>query len=80
MDHTLADVIPVGSEERKPFRRPWVTFAIDVATRMVTGVHVSFDAPLALSIALCLDHSVKEKSDGGEAGTRLPDWPAVSVP
>lgn len=80
MDHTLADVILVDSEERKPFRRPWVTFAIDVATRMVTGVHASFDAPSALSIALCLDHSVKEKSEGEEIGTRLPDWPAFGVP
>ncbi len=80
MDHTLADVILVDSEERKPFRRPWVTFAIDVATRMVTGLHVSYDAPSALSIALCLDHSVREKSEGDEAGTYLPDWPAFGVP
>ncbi len=80
MDHTLADIILVDSVERQPFRRPWVTFAIDVATRMVTGVHVTFDAPSALSNALCLDHSVREKSDERSPGGVARDWPAFGVP
>ena len=37
IDHTPADKILVDSFERKPVGRPWVTLAIDIATRMVTG-------------------------------------------
>ena len=40
IDHTPADIILVDSFERQPIGRPWVTLAIDVATRMVTGYHV----------------------------------------
>jgi putative transposase len=35
IDHTPADIILVDSFERKPIGRPWVTLAIDIATRMV---------------------------------------------
>ena len=33
IDHTLVDVIVVDELERKPIGRPWLTVAIDVATR-----------------------------------------------
>lgn len=51
VDHTPADIILVDSFERKPIGRPWVTLAIDIATRMVMGYHVSFEAPSRLSVA-----------------------------
>jgi putative transposase len=35
--HTLADVVVVSSVDRRSLVRPWLTLAIDVATRMVTG-------------------------------------------
>jgi putative transposase len=44
IDHTPADIIIVDSFEHKPIGRPWVTLAVDIATRMVTGYHVSFEA------------------------------------
>lgn len=37
IDHTLADVVVVASSDRQPLQRPWLTLAIDVATRVVTG-------------------------------------------
>ncbi len=54
IDHTPADIILVDSFERKPIGRPWVTLAIDITSRMVTGYHVSFEAPSRLSVAFVL--------------------------
>lgn len=54
IDHTLADVILRSDDNRDlVLGRPWVTLAIDVRTRMVVGVYVSFDPPSATSVALC---------------------------
>ena len=44
IDHTLADVILVDEVERRPIGRPWLTLAIDIATRMIAGFHLSLDA------------------------------------
>lgn len=80
IDHTPADVILVDSFERKAIGRPWVTLAIDIATRMITGYHVSLDAPSRLSIALCLTRAVAPKADLlAELGTKAP-WPAQGKP
>ena len=40
VDHTLVDVIVVDDWERKPIGRPWLSLAIDVATRNVLGFFV----------------------------------------
>jgi putative transposase len=37
IDHTLVDVVVVDELERLPLGRPWLTLAIDVASRMVNG-------------------------------------------
>jgi hypothetical protein len=47
IDHTLADVIVVDSRVCKPIGGPWLSVAIDVATRCVLGVHVEQEAPSA---------------------------------
>ncbi len=39
IDHTLVDVVVVDELARKPIGRPWVTLAINVATRAVLGFH-----------------------------------------
>jgi putative transposase len=40
IDHALVDVVVVDELARKPIGRPWVTLAIDVATRAVLGFHL----------------------------------------
>lgn len=62
IDHTLADVIVVDSRSRKPIARPWLTVAIDVATRCVLGFHVALEAPSSLAVALCLEHACLPKT------------------
>lgn len=80
IDHTLADIILVDSFERKPIGRPWVTLAIDIATRMVTGYHVSLEAPSRLSVALCLTRAVAPKAELlSDLGSSTP-WPAQGRP
>ncbi|WP_149789486.1 Mu transposase C-terminal domain-containing protein [Lutimaribacter pacificus] len=80
IDHTPADIILVDSFERQPIGRPWVTLAIDVATRMVTGYYASLEAPSRLSVALCLTQAVAPKAELlAELACNTP-WPAQGKP
>ena len=63
IDHTPADIILVDDTYRKPIGRPWITLAIDVYSRMVTGYYLSFDPPSGTSVAMCIAHSVIEKDE-----------------
>jgi len=45
IDHTPVDVIVVDSLTRKAISRPWLTLAIDVATRVVMGMSVTLESP-----------------------------------
>jgi putative transposase len=80
IDHTPADIILVDSFERKPIGRPWVTLAIDIATRLVTGYYVSFEAPSRLSIALCLTRAVAPKAEFLTDLESKAEWPAQGKP
>jgi putative transposase len=62
IDHTRVDVIVVSEITRKPLGRPWITLAIDVATRVVMGMFISFDAPSVTSVCLALTHACLPKS------------------
>ena len=81
IDHTLADVIVVDQEHRLPIGRPWLTLAIDVASRMVAGFSVSLDPPSTLSVSLVITHAVLPK-DTWLADRELSniDWPVAGIP
>ncbi|WP_431105194.1 hypothetical protein [Sinorhizobium meliloti] len=49
VDHTKADIFVVDEETRQPIGRPWLTLAMDVCSRMVTGFYLTMDAPSRLS-------------------------------
>ena len=61
IDHTPADMIVVDDVHRRPIGRPWLTLAICVYSRMVTGYYLSMDAPSAVSVAMCVVHSILPK-------------------
>lgn len=61
IDHTKLDINVVDDERRQPIGRPWLTLAIDVYSRMVTGLYVSLDAPSAFSVGMCMCHSILPK-------------------
>jgi putative transposase len=50
IDHTPVDAIVVDSLTRKAIARPWLTLAIDVATRVVMGMYVTLEAPSIHSV------------------------------
>lgn len=63
IDHTQADIILVDDVMRQPLTRPWVTLAIDVWSRMVAGLYISFERPSAASVGLCLARAICPKRE-----------------
>lgn len=61
IDHTPMDIILVDDTHRKPIGRPYLTVAIDVYSRMITGYYISLDAPSATSVGMCLVQSILPK-------------------
>lgn len=62
IDHTPVDLMLVDSEHRKPIGRPYLTLAIDVYSRMVTGYYLSLDPPSVISTSMCLSRSILPKN------------------
>lgn len=63
IDHTPVDLILVDDIYRKPIGRPYLTLAMDVYSRMITGYYLSFDPPSETSVAMCVAHSVLQKDE-----------------
>ena len=80
LDHTRADIFVVDEETRQPIGRPWLTMAIDVYSRMVTGFYLSMDAPSCLSTSLCLLHAAFDKSAWLRDRDIHEDWPVAGLP
>ena len=53
----------VDDTHRQPIDRPWLTVAIDVYSRMITGCHLSLDSPSETSVALCVAQSILPKDE-----------------
>jgi putative transposase len=80
IDHTLVDVIVVDRQYRRPLQRPWLTLAIDVASRMVAGFYVTLEAPSTVSVALAIQHLVQPK-EAWLAGLGIDaEWPTSGFP
>jgi len=80
IDHTSVDIIVVDEVSKLPLGRPWISVAIDVATRMVCGFYLALEEPSALSVAMCLTHAVLPK-DGWLAERKIDaEWPVWGLP
>jgi putative transposase len=80
IDHTPADIILVDDVCRRPIGRPWITLAMDVNTRMVTGYYLSFDPPSETSVAMCVAHSVLPKDEWLLLHKVDAQWPVWGLP
>lgn len=80
IDHTLVDIIVVDAVHRQPLQRPWLTLAIDVASRMVAGFYLSLESPSSASVALAVQHMVMPKGEWLEARDIKGDWPVLGLP
>lgn len=63
IDHTQADVRIVDDEQRVVLDRPWITVAIDIYSRMVTGFYVSLETPGFFGIGQTLINTLLPKDE-----------------
>jgi len=80
IDHTPMDVIVVDEAHRLPIGRPWLTLAVDVATRVVVGFYVTMEAPSSTSVALCLTHATLPKESWLKQRGLTCTWPVWGLP
>lgn len=80
IDHSPADVVIVDVASRAPIGRPWITLVIDVASRVIAGLHVSVEDPSVVSVGLALRHAILDKADALRERGIEADWPAFGLP
>ncbi|EMI5620015.1 transposase [Acinetobacter baumannii] len=80
IDHTPVDLILVDDLNRQPIGRPWVTFAIDVYSRMILGYYLSLDAPSEIAVAMCIAHAVLPKEEWLAAKEITGEWKVWGIP
>ena len=73
IDHTLVDLMVLSSDRSRVLGRPWLTLAMDVATRSILGYYLTMRAPSAVSVALCIEHATMPKTHENEG--RPGRWP-----
>jgi putative transposase len=81
IDHTLIDVIVVDDLYRAPIGRPYLSVAIDVASRCVLGLLLSFEAPSATTVAVLLTRIAGAKTHRlQQIGLPNVIWPMSGLP
>jgi putative transposase len=81
IDHSPVDLIVVDERDRLPIGRPWITLAIDVATRVVAGFYLSLKSPDVLSVAIVLTRCVLPKETWlADRGLNSLAWPVCGIP
>ena len=75
IDHTPGDVILVDDKTRMPLGKPTITTAIDVYSRMVVGLYVSFEKPGALAVGMCLANCLLPKEAWLHRMDVVGEWP-----
>lgn len=79
IDHTQADLFVVNESNRQPIGRPWLSVAIDVATRCVVAIYVAMERPNAATVALLLTRVVLPKAQWLRSiGVDL-EWPMHGI-
>lgn len=79
VDHTELPVMIVDDINRRPINRPWVTFAIDVDSRVVPGMYLSLDHPSAMSAGMCISHAILPKEKWLADRNLDVNWPCWGV-
>ncbi|MGF7046223.1 putative transposase [Paenibacillus sp. DS2015] len=79
IDHTKMDIILVDEVTRTPLGRPWITMGIDVYTRMVWCMHISFDEPSSRKVRNAFEHGLYFKRSIERYDSKN-DWPLSGIP
>lgn len=80
IDHCVLDVVVVHDKTRQPIKRPWLTIAIDVYSRVVVGIYLSLRHPSATSVGACVSHAILPKEEYlKQIGSPI-SWPVWGTP
>ena len=82
IDATEADICIVSRYSRKPIGRPIVYLAVDVATRLITGVHIGLSGG-SKAILMCMVSMTQDKVEFCRAhgvDIQPEQWPSVGLP
>lgn len=80
IDHTPVDVIIVDDENRKSIKRPYLTIATDVYSKMCVGFYLSLDNPGVLATGLCISKAILSKEKYLHSlGLGQHNWPCWGV-
>jgi len=81
MDHTKLDLFVIDTERGMPIGRPWLTTAIDVYSKTIFGVYLSFNPPSYLSVMQCLLHGIMPKTYVKEKYPEIKNtWDTYGIP
>jgi len=80
VDHTQADAFVVDPWFRRSIGRPWLTLAIDVASRCVVGFYVGMERPSAGTVALLLSRIALPKAPWLEMLGVDAQWAMQGIP
>lgn len=78
-DHYKLDVLHVDDEFREVLGRLWLTLLVDAYSRMVLGLHISYEDPTIESIQQALQHAIWPKQNLSEFKIDL-SWLCYGVP
>ena len=79
MDHTELDIDIIDDKSGLVIGRPWITVGIDLFTRMIWCLHVSFEPPSANKVRKALQHGIFFKKAKQKYNT-INEWDIFGVP
>jgi putative transposase len=79
MDHHLLDIELVDEESREPCGRAWLTTALDTTSRAALGIHVTYDSPSSVSVAMCLVNAISPKTKWLSDRNIPGSWPCAGL-
>lgn len=80
IDHTPLDIRLVDRIYRKPLGRPTLTMAIDVYSRMVVGLYVSFMGPAFYNVSQCMFNIFTKKDNLLKKYNVEGEWDIFGIP
>lgn len=79
IDHTRLDIDVIDEKTGFVIGRPWITLGIDVYTRMVWCMHLSFEPPSANKVRKAIEQGVLFKKSKEMYGTSK-EWEMFGIP
>lgn len=80
IDHTQADVLIVDERDRKVIGRPWLSVAIDLASRTVPAFFIGMERPSAATVALLMSRVMQPKDQWLAHLGLDAQWPMAGIP